>query len=186
MDTLVLLTVLMAVVLIVWIAITHMRIEEMEKMIDECKMDVAIESCGINWPKIGEVQQPGKRHELDRWDFIEPELWCIPKLEEQKIYYLSHPCTTGKNSVEENKENEEELYKRIMRRNPKAKVIRPLKIIPEDMTHEEAMGRCFKMLDASDAIIMLDISGWESSTGCRLEYERAVQKSIDRVFIGNY
>jgi len=88
-------------------------------------------------------------------------------LEPNKIYYLCHPATTGGRTIEENKRREELLYKRIIKKNPKVKIIRPLTLIPDDMEYQEAMDRCYSLIDASHAIILP--LGWEKSTGCSLE-----------------
>lgn len=105
----------------------------------------------------------------------------IPKLEENKIYYLCHPCTTGGRTIFENKEREEALFKQIIKENPGIRIIRPLQIIPEDMPHEEAMIRCFSMLDAADALILP--MGWEKSHGCSMEHKRAEKKRKERILL---
>lgn len=109
--------------------------------------------------------------------FIGPELWGIPDLVPGNIYYLSHPCTTGGGSIEFNKQREEELYRKIIKRNPDAKVIRPLKIIPDGTPHNVAMKRCMKILDLADGIILP--SGWSKSTGCIMECEKAITKGLE-------
>lgn len=105
----------------------------------------------------------------------------IPKLEEDKIYYLCHPCTTGGRTISENKEREEALFKQIVKENPGIRVLRPLQIIPEDMPHEEAMIRCFNMLDAADTIILP--IGWAKSNGCCMEHKRAEKKGKERILL---
>jgi len=172
MDVLALLVILMAIVMITWITITYMEIETMKITVNGYK-------------KKNEVIQPVTRLDTILDQIIQPELWYIPKLERDKIYYLSHPCTTGGRSIKENKKREEALYKRIVYENPGIKVIRPLKIIPEGMQHEEAMDRCYKLLDTSDVIILPDMAenNWQSSSGCRQEFMRASVRGMAKVFI---
>ena len=112
---------------------------------------------------------------------VNPFVAKIPKLEEKKIYYLCHPCTTGGRTIAENKEREEALFKRIIKANPGIRIIRPLQIIPEDMPHEEAMKRCFRMLEAAHVIILP--LGWNGSNGCTQEHNRAEEKDIEKVFL---
>jgi len=173
MDVLALLVILMAIVMITWITISYMEIETMKITVNGYK-------------KKNEIIQPVTRIDTILDQIIQPELWYIPKLERDKIYYLSHPCTTGQRSIKENKKREETLYKRIVYENPGIKVIRPLKIIPEGMQHEEAMDRCYKLLDASDVIILPDTTenDWQSSLGCRQEFMRASVRGMEKVFIG--
>lgn len=109
--------------------------------------------------------------------FIEPELWGIPELEKRKVYYFCHPCTTGGKSIEENKASEEVLYQKIMKRNPGAKIIRPLTLIPERMSHIEAMKKCFALMSIANGIILP--SGWTESKGCTMECEKALIKKMD-------
>lgn len=173
MDVLALLVILIAIVMITWITISYMEIETMKITVN-------------GYRKKNEVIQPVTRLDTILDQIIQPELWNVPKLEQGKIYYLSHPCTTGGRSVKENKKREEALYKRIVYENPGIRIIRPLKIIPEKMQHEEAMERCYKMLDASDVIIIPDMIGndWQSSSGCRQEYMRATVRGMTIVFVG--
>ena len=88
--------------------------------------------------------------------------------------------TRGK-SIKENKLREEYLYQRIIKENPGIRIIRPLQIIPEYMPHEEAMIRCFNMLDAADTIILP--MGWEKSHGCSMEHKRAEKKRKERILL---
>jgi hypothetical protein len=111
------------------------------------------------------------------------EAFCgkLVKLEEDKVYYLAHPCTTGGKSIEENKNKEEELYQRIIRDNPGTKIIRPLTIIPKDMEHEEAMRRCFKLIEAVDGLIFP--AEWNKSRGCRMENDRAKIEDKEIIYL---
>lgn len=179
MDTLTLLVVLMEVVTLMWIAVSCMEIEKLKIVVygdknkDEViqpvgEVETALSRIGEAFINVGhawEVTFAGR----------------IQKLDENKIYYLAHPCTTGGKSIKENKIREEFLYQRIINENPGIRIIRPLQIIPEDMPHEEAMIRCFNMLDAADTIILP--MGWEKSNGCSMEHKRAEKKGKERILL---
>lgn len=179
MDTLVLLIVLMAVVTLLWIVVSCAEIERLkitvygnktkDKVIQPVgEVETALSRIGEAFINVGhawEVTFAGR----------------IQKLDENKIYYLAHPCTTGGKSIKENKIREEFLYQRIINENPSIRIIRPLQIIPEDMQHEEAMIRCFNMLDAVDTIILP--MGWEKSNGCSMENKRAEKKGKERILL---
>jgi hypothetical protein len=179
MDTLTLLIVLMAVVTLLWIVASYAEIQ---------KLKITVYGDGNK----NEVYRPGEEAPtifsglgeafINIGHAIEITFaGRIPKLEEDKIYYLCHPCTTGGKSVQENKAREEFLYQRIIDQNPGIRIIRPLQIIPEGMPHEEAMRRCFNMLDAAHAIILP--MGWNRSNGCTQEHNRAEEKDIEKVYL---
>lgn len=183
MDTLALLVILIGVVVITWITVSYMEIEKLKTTVNGGKKENEVIQ------SVGEVATPFDAIG-QAWGKVVDSLTDsmkvlfngkIPKLEEDKIYYLCHPCTTGSRTMIENKEREEALYIRIIERNPEIKVIRPLQIIPDNMPHEEAMERCFKMLDAAHAIILP--LGWNGSNGCTQEHNRAEEKDIEKIFL---
>lgn len=193
MDTLALLVILIGVVVITWITVSYMEIEKLKTTVNGYKTENEVIQT------VGEDNTPSAamaevwRNIVIPFEALSVALGNvgneivkifsgkIPKLEEDKIYYLAHPCTTGGKSIEENKVREDLLYKRIIDENPGVNIIRPLRIIPEDMEHEEAMCRCFKMLDAADAIILP--LGWDKSRGCTQENGRAEEKDIVRILL---
>jgi len=89
-------------------------------------------------------------------------------IEMSKTYYLAHPCTTGGKSIEENKTLEKLAFEQLQKHYPGLKVIRPLVLIPEDIGHQDAMLRCFKLLKDCDVAIFA--GHWMISTGCRMEF----------------
>lgn len=109
------------------------------------------------------------------------------KIDKNKIYYLSHPCTSN-GEMEKNKKHEELCFRKITAKQQtafigdgelldKINVIRPLTVIPPDMEYGEAMKRCLVLLSACDAIILC--GNWEHSTGCLIEKEQAERLGID-------
>lgn len=98
------------------------------------------------------------------------------KLDPSKIYYLTHPCTSGGKTLIQNKLSESEIASNLMISNPKCSLIRPLIIIPEDMKDQDAMSRCYKMLSACDDLLLSP--HWNNSTGCLMEYEFAIKNGI--------
>lgn len=179
MDMLTLLIVLMGVVTLLWIVASYTEIEKLKITVygDGNKKEV-IQPAGeveTTLSRIGEAfKNIGHAWEVTFAGRIQ-------KLDESKIYYLAHPCTTGGKSIKENKLREEYLYQRIINENPGIRIIRPLQIIPEYMPHEEAMIRCFNMLDAADTIILP--MGWEKSHGCSMEHKRAEKKRKERILL---
>lgn len=183
MDILTLLVILIGVVTLMWIVASYMEIEKLKITVNGYKTENE-----VNQP-VGEVATPFD--EINRvWGNFAERLknqmgsivnGDIPELEEDKIYYLCYPCTTGGRSIEENKEREEVLFKRITEVNPEIKIIRPLKIIPNNTKHEEAMKKCFKLMSVADAIILP--LGWSKSKGCVQECERAMIKDMERVYL---
>lgn len=102
------------------------------------------------------------------------------KLDETKIYYNSHPCTTC-GDIDVNKAREEECYRAIRKAQPHMEdcnFFRPLTQIPPSMTdHDEAMGRCLSFLGGCDAIILC--GNWEFSSGCQMEHCFAEFKGLE-------
>jgi hypothetical protein len=163
-----------------WVEIEKLKTDKKGSVANEIGPDLRMRKVTNRYEWINlDNQQEDFKHEEST--FIEPELWGIPNLEPGEVYYLCHPCTTGGKTVEENKAKEEELYRKIMKRNPGAKVIRPLAIIPNGLPHGKAMKKCFKLMGAADAIILP--IGWEESDGCQAEYDRAMEKGMDRIYL---
>ncbi|MBC3901295.1 DUF4406 domain-containing protein [Acetobacterium malicum] len=179
MDTLTLLVILIGVVTLMWIVASYMEIEKLKTIVyGEKTKDEVIQPVGEVTTAFSRVEEAFKNigHA-----FEVTFAGRIQKLDENKIYYLAHPCTTGGKSIKENKSREEFLYQRIINENPGIRIIRPLQIIPEGMPHEEAMRRCFNMLDAAHAIILP--LGWNQSNGCTQEHNRAEEKDIEKVYL---
>ena len=179
MDTLTLLVILIGVVTLMWIVASYMEIEKLKTIVyGEKTKDEVIQPVGEVTTAFSRVEEAFKNigHA-----FEVTFAGRIQKLDENKIYYLAHPCTTGGKSIKENKLREEFLYQRIINENPGIRIIRPLQIIPEGMPHEEAMRRCFNMLDAAHAIILP--LGWNQSNGCTQEHNRAEEKDIEKVYL---
>lgn len=105
-------------------------------------------------------------------------------LKNDKLYYLAHPLTTGEKTIEQNKIEEKLIYYQIMSQYPKAKILRPLVLLPDGMDDERAMGKCYSLLGAADAIIMPP--GWEESTGCKLELKFSEFNYKDIFFYKNH
>lgn len=100
-----------------------------------------------------------------------------------KTYYLAHPCTTGGKSIEKNKESERCAFEKLRKHFLGIKVVRPLTLIPEDMEHQEAMLKCFKLLKSCDAAIFA--GHWMISKGCMMEFAFCVENGIGAIEIGN-
>lgn len=179
MDVLALLVILMGVVTLLWIIASYMEIEKLKIVVYGYKNKEEVIQT------VGEVttafSRTGEAFKNIGHAFEVAFAGRIQKLDENKIYYLAHPCTTGGKSIKENKLREEFLYQRIINENPGIRIIRPLQIIPEGMAHEEAMRRCFNMLDAAHAIILP--IGWNQSNGCTQEHNRAEEKDIEKVYL---
>lgn len=197
MDILSLLIILIAVVVITWIVASYMEIEKLKKMVGkQINGKQIIRQIGDDniqpeqW-KEEETKQEGHYGILGTYinhpqpiefkDGIDRRI--IKNLDKNKIYYLCHPCTSGKRSIEENKYREEYLYRRIINLNPGINILRPLTVIPEGMDHKEAMERCFKMMDACHGIILP--LGWQISNGCKQEHDRAHGIDLERIFLSS-
>jgi hypothetical protein len=92
-----------------------------------------------------------------------------------KIYYLAHPLTSF-GSIKGNQRTEEKIYHDLAKANPDIAFIRPLKIIPEHLTADEAMVICEKLLKACDGLLLSP--GWVSSQGCIDETKIALEHKI--------
>lgn len=183
MDILTLLVILIGVVTLMWIVASYMEIEKLKTIVyGEKTKDEVIQPVGeVATPFDAFAQIWSKMAEQIEDSMLVLFHRKIPKMRKDKIYYLCHPCTTGERTIAENKEREEALFKRIIKENPGIRIIRPLQIIPEDMPHEEAMIRCFNMLDAADTLILP--MGWEKSNGCSMEHKRAEKKGKERILL---
>lgn len=105
-------------------------------------------------------------------------------LKEDKLYYLAHPLTTGGRNIEQNRIEEKLVYYEIMSRYPKAKILRPLALLPDNMDDEQAMKKCYNLLAAADIVIMSP--GWETSTGCMLELKFSENNLKDILLYKNH
>lgn len=101
----------------------------------------------------------------------------------KKTYYLAHPCTTGGKSIEENKTLEKLAFEQLQKHYPGLKVIRPLVLIPEDMGHQDAMLKCFKLLNSCDAAIFA--GAWMISKGCKMEFNYCIENDKGIIDFGN-
>ncbi|HEY5555882.1 DUF4406 domain-containing protein [Acetobacterium sp.] len=104
------------------------------------------------------------------------------KLEDGKLYYLAHPCTSGGRTMAENKKSEGYLYRRIIDKYPNAKIIRPLVHIPDGLTDAAAMAKCFKLLSACDGALFP--VGWQNSGGCGQENGFSKDHGIEIIYLG--
>ena len=101
----------------------------------------------------------------------------MSNLDGEKMVYLAHPCTTAGGTIEDNKKHEDQTYLVLLEKYPKVKFVRPLKLIPDGMSHQDAMDRCFKLLSACDGAIF---SGdWAKSKGCLMELEYCIRNSME-------
>lgn len=199
MDLVVILIIIVAVTMIAWIIMVCGEIEQIKRWvrgIERSKEDKKVLSQSSPHMKfkfaIGDAQADSLFMRINNVPtqvkpqrcknmFIGPDLWGIPDLKPEKVYYLCHPCTTGGKTIEENKAKEEDLYRKIIKRNPGAKVIRPLVLIPDGMKHGKAMRKCLKFIDAADGIILP--SGWSESRGCTIECKKAVKRKKEIMYL---
>lgn len=86
----------------------------------------------------------------------------------QKTYYLAHSLTSC-GTMEENYKHEEICANALI--NEGYSLIRPLKIIPEYFSAQEAFPLCLSLLQSCDGIIL--VGNWRLSEGCMLEYNIA-------------
>lgn len=86
----------------------------------------------------------------------------------QKTYYLAHSLTSH-GTMKENYEDEEICANALI--DEGYSLIRPLKIIPEYFSAQEAFPICLGLLQSCDGIIL--VGNWRLSEGCRLEYNIA-------------
>ena len=103
------------------------------------------------------------------------------EIDENSIYFLSHPCTNGGLNEVDNRSKEQKIYDKILEINPKAKIIRPLTIIPEKYDYDEAMRVCYSILGVSSYVIFSP--GWQHSKGCKLEHKYCIENDIKRFYI---
>ena len=90
------------------------------------------------------------------------------ELSPDKIYFLSHPCTSGDKTESENRVQEEAIYQFLVSKCKNVRVIRPLKIVPDNLEYNDAMDICFGLMDWSN--ISIFSPGWQTSNGCNDEY----------------
>jgi hypothetical protein len=86
----------------------------------------------------------------------------------QRTYYLAHSLTSH-GTMKENYEDEEICANALIAEG--YSLIRPLKIIPEYFSAQEAFPICLGLLQSCDGIIL--VGDWRLSEGCRLEYNIA-------------
>ena len=103
------------------------------------------------------------------------------QLSPDKIYFLSHPYTSGGDGEKINRENEEEIYNFLVDECNNAKIIRPLKIIPDKYDYETAMGVCYILEDISHQVIFSP--GFQTSKGCKDEHKYCITNKIPRLYI---
>ena len=95
-------------------------------------------------------------------------------------YYLAHPLTSF-GDIEKNRENEQICYETIREKYPDVVILRPLTLIPENFTDDEAMSVCVELLSSCDAVIFC--SEWKHSAGCVAEYEFARANGLEVIDI---
>lgn len=93
---------------------------------------------------------------------------ALISLPPQKTYYLAHSLTSC-GTMEENYKHEEICANALI--NEGYSLIRPLKIIPEYFSAQEAFPLCLSLLQSCDGIIL--VGDWRLSEGCMLEYNIA-------------
>ena len=103
------------------------------------------------------------------------------ELSPDKIYFLSHPCTSGDKTEAENRIQEEVIYQFLVSKCENIKVIRPLKIIPDNMEYFEAMEICLPLVDLSHVSIFSP--GWKSSSGCVEEYDHCQRNYYSKLYL---
>ena len=103
------------------------------------------------------------------------------ELSPDKIYFLSHPCTSGGKGEVKNRIQEEEIYQFLVSNRRNIKVIRPLKIIPDNAGYGEAMDVCFGLMDLSDVSIFAP--GWQSSDGCNDEHHYCSITNVPKLIL---
>lgn len=103
------------------------------------------------------------------------------ELNPNKIYFLSHPCTSGGSGEKANRKMEEEVYNFLVDECKTVKVIRPLKIIPDNYDYDKAMWVCYNQLDISDVVIFSP--GFQTSRGCKDEHKYCIENGIPRLYI---
>ncbi|WP_418583608.1 DUF4406 domain-containing protein [Holdemanella porci] len=86
----------------------------------------------------------------------------------QKTYYLAHPLTSH-GTMKENYRYEKICANALIGEG--YSLIRPLEVIPEYFSAEEAFPICLNLLQSCDGIIL--VGDWRLSEGCRLEYSIA-------------
>lgn len=96
------------------------------------------------------------------------------KLDPGKSYYLAHPLTSV-GSIDYNYKSESMCYTEIIMNNNAARIVRPLKCLPDarmvDVDQKTAMEKCIALLQVCEGIILCP--GWESSKGCQEEFKYA-------------
>ena len=103
------------------------------------------------------------------------------ELNPNKIYFLSHPCTSGGDGEKANREMEEEVFQFLVDECKNIKLIRPLKIIPDNYDYNKAMRVCYTLADVSD--VMIFSPGFQTSRGCKDEHKYCIENGIPRLYI---
>ncbi len=103
------------------------------------------------------------------------------QLSPDKIYFLSHPCTSGGDGEKLNREHEEEISQFIDDECKNSKIIRPLKIIPDNYDYDKAMRVCYTLLAVSNVAIFSP--GFQTSRGCKDEHKYCIENEIPRLYI---
>lgn len=143
---------------------------------------MTVQSAGIVRLNSGFLERTSKMRTKDgKVLIIIDENYNKVQLSPDKIYFLSHPCTSGGGGEKINRENEEEIYNFLVDECNNAKIIRPLKIIPDKYDYETAMRVCYILQDISN--ISIFSPGWQSSKGCKDEHKRCLKNKIPRLYI---
>lgn len=98
-----------------------------------------------------------------------------------KRVYVAHPYLGDP----ENKARVEGIIIGLMQVHKDVLFISPihaLGFLYKVLTYEEGMAFCFELLSMCDELWLCP--GWESSRGCRMEYEFAKQRGIPVKFLG--
>ena len=109
------------------------------------------------------------------------------KLVNSKIYYLAHPLADGgnytKKAIAKNYKSENRIANDLLKSNEGLRLLRPLTLVPPEMSEWDAMERCYRLLSVCDTLLLPP--GWKNSTGCVLEYKYAVKNQLDIIEIQN-
>lgn len=98
-----------------------------------------------------------------------------------KKIYIAHPY----NNNPENKDLAEKYIREFVNENSKVLYLSPIHAtgyMYEWYQYEEGIKLCFELLKLCDEIYIC--GDWQSSRGCRLEYEYALENNIPITFKG--
>lgn len=100
----------------------------------------------------------------------------------KKQYYICHPFETY-GDPKDNLKKEEELVDALkgLYGSKNVEFVRPFKLIPHDISRDQAMSQCLELLNKCDGIILAP--DWNESEGCRIEYDQALAGELEIIEI---